>query len=997
MTVDSLWTVLLEANCGVAVNACKLRQECKRVAIDLSIWICEAMSSSALLQNHKNPSLSLVYQRTVKLLKMGIIPVAVIEGTSTTSKSKTKTTAKKRTCGNLFRQACRDCQRLLAELGVIVLSAIGEGEALCALLNQKGLVDGVITNDGDIFLYGGVSVYTNFSIDNLQKGLVLRYHAPNLRAIQYDEKDNANVSSDEESLADSNNFNDDDDDQPLTFFPSYKSTSSVETIPLDQDDLIAFAFLSGSDIFGEGMPFVGYKKAIRFIQGTKKRSGASTCCFAAGTTSSETTTTISSCGSSSSLSSSLQVLKMWVEEVKEEGQRNNNTFTKCSICLHRGDRRSHERQGCNECGTKGHCIAAASDERFRQSLKRKVQSYRDRFLLLDELIAHYKTSEGNTNALAAAADLENQILQCHYSIRRNISTLLTKNASNLIVYGRSRPSSRDYMWQSLSKLFARLHLLYVSETTMDRNNDNEDDSMFQLSPTKVVQHLTHETIDCYKVMWTYKDLPSETSSSSFTTMEWKSLVDTQYPNLVQEFYAEKRRAEQLRAKENREILFYGRRRNCQPIEGNKRLSKRVFRVGLGPSKHFAKMHSYQKPEDFIALMRFASHSPFCNVKVTNSTLDAVNENKKVVINSNINEDDASPFIICKPSFYTKCTTKSECIFTITPVAKKGALCTTPVKKKRREALKETDQRIQCENSLENYDLVYYTVDSKLSTPLKLKQREPLKEIDGLCRNYDNSKNFNTDTAVTDRLRKEEIYTTPIQIKNGEKLKENIYRQNINYYSDSKINTPIHKPKKKELLADICGQNMNYRNSKTSNHYDRGLETAYPSKVEETRSEKVFITLGRNRTGEQPRETGGEAIADKDSSEENNNQGFYCDADSKISEHGRFKKKEVKKDIDEGDQNHDHIEVSEPAISVIYKREETCEKLRKHNIFDTSLLGWRREGVQNHVEGNTSTASLTTSNRERSEQKILELGTETVVWMNMGVPIVMSPIRTSKRS
>jgi hypothetical protein len=490
-------------------------------------------------------------------------------------------------------------------------------------------------------------------------------------------------------------------------------------------------------------------------------------------------------------------------------------------------------------------------------------------------------------------------------------------------------------------------------------------------------------------------------------MEWKSLVDTQYPNLVQEFYAEQRRAEQLRAKENREILFYGRRRNSQPIEGNKRLSKRVFRVGLGPSKHCTKIYSYQKPDDFVALMRFASHSPFCKVKSTNSTLDAVNENKKVGTSSNTNEDDASPFIICKPS---SINTRRECIFTMTPVAKKGALCTTPIKKKRREALKETDKRIQCENSLENYDLVYCTVDSKLNTPpLKLKHREPLKEIDELYRNHGNSKDLNTDNSVTDRLRKEEMYTTPIKVNGGEKWKDTIYGQNIYYYSDSKISNPIHKPQRELLLADIYGQNMNCRNSKTCNHYDRGLETAYPSKVKET-TEKVFTTPGRIGTGEQLREAGDETIADKDSSEENNNQVFYCYADSKISEHGRFKKKELQKDIDEKVQNHGHFEVSEPGISVRFKREVLYEKLHKRNIFDPhycnftatfdscdTCLGWRREEVQYHIEGNVSSASLSTSNLEKSEQKILQLGTETVLWMNMGVPIVMSPIRTSKRS
>lgn len=57
------------------------------------------------------------------------------------------------------------CCILLDSLGIPWLKAEGEAEALCATLNKHGLVDAVVTSDGDAFLYGARTVYRNFSID----------------------------------------------------------------------------------------------------------------------------------------------------------------------------------------------------------------------------------------------------------------------------------------------------------------------------------------------------------------------------------------------------------------------------------------------------------------------------------------------------------------------------------------------------------------------------------------------------------------------------------------------------------------------------------------------------------------------------------------------------------------------------------------------------------------------------------------------------------------
>ena len=51
-------------------------------------------------------------------------------------------------------------------MGITVIrSPCGEAEKACAYLNMIGRVDGVITEDSDVFLYGAKCVYKNFNLD----------------------------------------------------------------------------------------------------------------------------------------------------------------------------------------------------------------------------------------------------------------------------------------------------------------------------------------------------------------------------------------------------------------------------------------------------------------------------------------------------------------------------------------------------------------------------------------------------------------------------------------------------------------------------------------------------------------------------------------------------------------------------------------------------------------------------------------------------------------
>ncbi|KAG8391751.1 hypothetical protein BUALT_Bualt01G0219600 [Buddleja alternifolia] len=143
----------------------------KRVAVDLSYWIVQ--HDTAIKGYTRKPHIRLTFFRTINLFsKFGAYPVFVLDGTPSPLKSKARIMRFFRSSGidlsslpeaeegvsvernGAFRKYVDECVELLELLGMPVVKAKGEAEALCAELNREGYVDACITADSDAFLYG---------------------------------------------------------------------------------------------------------------------------------------------------------------------------------------------------------------------------------------------------------------------------------------------------------------------------------------------------------------------------------------------------------------------------------------------------------------------------------------------------------------------------------------------------------------------------------------------------------------------------------------------------------------------------------------------------------------------------------------------------------------------------------------------------------------------------------------------------------------------------
>ncbi|KAL7827756.1 hypothetical protein AOLI_G00309080 [Acnodon oligacanthus] len=291
MGVTELWSILAPVRESVPLYSLTG----KTLAVDLSLWICEAQHVQAMSGKVTKPHLRNLFFRTSSLLRMGLKLVFVMEGEAPKIKAETmskrtemvfhgrktksypKPVTDKNTSRRRFKAVLRQCAEMLDCLGVPWVAAAGEAEAMCAFLDAQGLVDGCITSDGDAFLYGAQTVYRNF-----------------------------NMSTKDPQI------------------DCYKMSRVENELHLKRETLVGLAVLLGCDYIPKGVAGVGKEQTLKLIQNLNGQT-------------------------------LLQKFTEWKRDGSETLEVAVKKVSHCLVCRHPGSAKSHERSGCVFCDSKKFC------------------------------------------------------------------------------------------------------------------------------------------------------------------------------------------------------------------------------------------------------------------------------------------------------------------------------------------------------------------------------------------------------------------------------------------------------------------------------------------------------------------------------------------------------------------------------------------------------------------------------------------------------------------
>ena len=144
-----------------------------RVAIDISIWQFQVQTG----RGGTNPALRTLYYRLLRLLSLCVQPLFVFDGPSRPLVKRARQTGG----GNTSSMPNYMAKNLLDLFGFPYISAPGEAEAECALLQQEGIVDAVLSDDVDTLMFGSRLTLRNWSSEisrgNKNPTHVNAYHA----------------------------------------------------------------------------------------------------------------------------------------------------------------------------------------------------------------------------------------------------------------------------------------------------------------------------------------------------------------------------------------------------------------------------------------------------------------------------------------------------------------------------------------------------------------------------------------------------------------------------------------------------------------------------------------------------------------------------------------------------------------------------------------------------------------------------------------------------
>ncbi|KAJ8522743.1 hypothetical protein ONZ45_g755 [Pleurotus djamor] len=123
-----------------------------RIGIDASIWLHHATAS----KGGENPQLRLLFFKTLKLLHWPILPLVMFDGRL---RPKTKRGSRLGKSGS--HPLSKDFKVMLGLMGIEWREAAGEAEAELAQLNRANIIDAILTDDVDAFLFGARTLIKN--------------------------------------------------------------------------------------------------------------------------------------------------------------------------------------------------------------------------------------------------------------------------------------------------------------------------------------------------------------------------------------------------------------------------------------------------------------------------------------------------------------------------------------------------------------------------------------------------------------------------------------------------------------------------------------------------------------------------------------------------------------------------------------------------------------------------------------------------------------------
>ncbi|KAI0403038.1 hypothetical protein F4802DRAFT_329805 [Xylaria palmicola] len=181
-----------------------------RIAIDISIWQFQVQAA----RGGSNPAIRTLFYRLLRLLSLAIQPIFVFDGPNKPAFKRNKRS------GRGDGVATAMAKRLIRLFGFLVHDAPGEAEAECALLQQNGIVDAVLSEDVDTIMFGCTRTLRNWTSEGT-KGSKTPTHVS-----MYDTRQ-------------------------LSQGPS----------GLDREGMVLVALMSGGDYLPEGIPGAGVKLA----------------------------------------------------------------------------------------------------------------------------------------------------------------------------------------------------------------------------------------------------------------------------------------------------------------------------------------------------------------------------------------------------------------------------------------------------------------------------------------------------------------------------------------------------------------------------------------------------------------------------------------------------------------------------------------------------------------------------------------------------------------